>query len=47
LLAIDDLNVGGSKAGFGAVPVLFLMIALLGLLLPYRKFFFKKQPVSS
>jgi uncharacterized membrane protein len=43
LLLIHDLNVGGSKAGFVTLPLLFLITSLLGLLLPYRKFFPKKQ----
>ncbi len=39
VLAAHDLSVGGSKGQFVAMPLLFLAISLLGLLLPYRKFF--------
>ncbi len=46
-LAIHDLGVGGSKTGFVAFPVIFLIISLVGLLLPYRKFFPKKQPTGA
>jgi hypothetical protein len=43
LLISHDLTVGGSKAGFAALPLVFLIVSLLGLLLPYRKFFPKTQ----
>ncbi len=42
--AVNNL-VGGGKLGFGPLSISFAIIALIGLLLPYRKFFPKKQPV--
>lgn len=44
LFVIDDLIQGGSRAQFAVVPTLFLAVSLAGLLLPYRKFFPRKQP---
>ncbi len=41
-LAAHDLTVGGFRASFAFFPIIYLVIALLGLLLPYRKFFPKK-----
>ncbi len=38
-LAAHDLLVGGNRASFAFFPIILLVIALLGLLLPYKKFF--------
>jgi len=39
---VYDFSLGGSRAQFAVLPASFLIIALLGLLLPYRKFFPRK-----
>ncbi len=47
----QGLTVEGGAAGIGSafvvVTVILTVLTLLGLLLPYRKFFPKKQPVTS